>query len=314
MRTSWPLVIAGVLCFCQAAAARDVFVDNRAGDDRFLGRQPVATGDGSGPVRSIGRAVKLARPGDRIVIANTGVPYRESFSLVAGAFRSSPEVPMVILGNGAVLDGTAEVPRAAWRHYEGDVYRFRPPRVGHQQLILDDRPATRVPAEPAPAEPPPLDALSWCLHGGYIYFAAEPGRLPYDYDLRYAEETVGITLWHVAHVAIFDLVVQGFQLDGVSAHNSAQPVRLVGVTSRRNGRSGVAVGAASLLRLDACLLDDNAEAQLLTLPLSETYVTNSDLLGDAAPAWVDRGGRVYFDGERVEGGRVESLLAEEEDE
>ena len=57
--------------------------------------------------------------------------------------------------------------------------------------------------------------------------------------------------------------------------------------------------------VDACLVGNNGRAQLLSFPLSETHVRNSKLLGNTAPAWVDRGGRFYLGTERVEGGLEE---------
>jgi hypothetical protein len=106
----------------------------------------------------------------------------------------------------------------------------------------------------------------------------------------------------VDNVVVRDLVIQGFQLDGISAHNSARRVSIEGVTCRGNGRSGIAVGGASLVEVVGCLIGDNAEAQLLTLPLSETRVRDTKLLSNTAPAWVNEGGRVSIDDRRVEGG------------
>jgi hypothetical protein len=62
------------------------------------------------------------------------------------------------------------------------------------------------------------------------------------------------------------------------------------------------VGGASLLDIDHTLLSDNGQAQLLTLPYSETHLRDSRLLWHTAPGWVDQGGRVYLDGKRIEGG------------
>jgi hypothetical protein len=121
---------------------------------------------------------------------------------------------------------------------------------------------------------------------------------------------VGITLYHVEHVGIVDLTIQGFQLDGISAFNSARDVTIAGVTCRGNGRSGIAVGGASQVLISACLLGDNGEAQLLTLPCSETGIQDTALLSNTAPGWVDRGGRVYVDGRRVEGG-LEALAPQQ---
>jgi len=284
------------------AAARDIFVNNRSGDDRFTGREQVVGAGGNGPVRTIEKALRLAQQGDRIQVANTGQPYRESLSFM-GTRHSGFEVqPFVLAGNGAILDGSAPVPAKAWEHFRGAVFRFQPPRVEYQQLFLNHRPATRVAVGGLDMEPPKLDALQWCLHQGYIYFAVEPQKLPSDYPLSFAAKPAGITLVAVRNVVIQDLIVQGFQLDGISALNSARMIRLLRVTCRGNGRSGVTVGAASLVDLDECRVGDNGSAQLLTLPWSETHVRQGELLSNTAPAWVDQGGKVFRDGQEIRGG------------
>jgi parallel beta-helix repeat protein len=96
--------------------------------------------------------------------------------------------------------------------------------------------------------------------------------------------------------------VQGFQIDGISLANSARNVSLVSVTCRGNGRCGISVGGASSTTLDECLVGDNGQAQLLTLPCSETHIRNSRLLSNTAPGWMDQGGRVYLDDRQVQGG------------
>jgi hypothetical protein len=295
-----------LLLWPMAAAGRNIFVDNVAGNDRAAGRQPHHAADGSGPVQTITRALCQAHNGDTIVLANTQRPYRESISLVGSCHSGTTQEPFILRGNGAVLDGSAPVPPAAWENYAGPVFRFRPSHLGYQQLFLDDRPAVRVFAARTAGGPPELQPRQWCLLDGQIYFCVDLTKLPRDYHLSYAHDQTGITLYHVEHVLIADLVVQAFQIDGINLHNSARNVSLVGVTCRGNGRSGVTVGGASLLDIHHTLLSDNGQSQLLTLPYSETHVRDSRLLAHTAPSWVDQGGRVYLDGNRITGGLDQS--------
>ncbi len=253
-------------------------------------------------MRTIAKALHRAQSGDRIVLASTGQPYRESVSLVGGRHSGTPSKPFVIAGNGAVLDGSAAVPSWAWENYRGGVFRFAPPHVEFQQLFLNGRPAKRVEDNPAADGPPKLAPLEWCLHRGFIYFRVEELRLPDEYGITYAEKEVGVTLYRVKWVAIEDLTVQGFQRDGINAFNSDVQVSLIRLTCRGNGRSGITVGGASLVDIDTCLIGDNGKAQLWTLPWSETYIRSSELLSNTAPAWVDGGGRVLLDGKPVHGG------------
>jgi hypothetical protein len=126
------------------AAGREIFVDNRSGDDRSTGQQLRNTPAQPGPVRTLARALRLAQSGDAIVLAKTGVPYQESISLVGSRYSGTPQQPFTIRGNGAVLDGSTAIPSEAWKPYEAAVFRFRPRLMAHQQLFLDGRPAVRV--------------------------------------------------------------------------------------------------------------------------------------------------------------------------
>ena len=300
-----PVLLVFFILLTAPAAGRDLFVSNTAGDDALSGRQTHNSADRSGPVRTIARALQLAGAGDRIVLMPTDEPYRESISLVGNRHSGYPHQSFVIEGNGAILDGSSPVPPEAWQHDHGAVFRFRPPGKAHQQLFLDKLPADRVIVDRFQDEVPKLDKLQWCLYGGYIYFCVEPDKLPGDYALTYARLQTGITLFHVNRVAIVNLTVQGFQVDGISAHNSARDVRLSGVTVRGNGRSGVTVGGASRLEIDLSTIGNNGRAQVLSLPYSETAIRSSNVFSNTAPAWVDRGGKMYVDGQKVEDGIAE---------
>ncbi len=302
MRRLLGLLGVGLFCLAASAPAREIYVDNRAGDDRFDGANQRGSQDLHGPVRTIGRALRVALGGDRIVLANTGEPYRESISLVGSRHSGIPLRDFIIEGNGSVLDGSAPVPPDAWEHYREAVFRFEPPGKQYQQLFLQGRPAPRVFASSLRDAPPDLEALEWCLHEGRVYFGVEPTKLPEDYPLSFARERVGITLYHVDKVTIADLTIQGFQLDGIQAANTARNVRLLGVILRGNGRSGLTVGGASLADIDACLMGNNGQAQILTLPYSETHVRNSEILGNTAPARVAEGGRFFLGAKEVHGG------------
>src|SRR5262245_12222005 len=93
------LTLLGVVLGVVPGRARDLFVNNFAGDDAKNGNRPDAAA-GGGPVRTLDRALRLVRRGDRIVIANTGEPYREMISLCDVEQRGFPDLPLVIQGNG----------------------------------------------------------------------------------------------------------------------------------------------------------------------------------------------------------------------
>jgi hypothetical protein len=293
-------LLALLLAAGSPLAARDIFVDNAAGDDTQLGTREHAFAEFNGPVRTIARALRLAHGEDRIVLANTGVPYRESISLV-GEKHSGSIVPFVLEGNGSTLEGSARVPPELWENFRGPVFRFRPVRLAFGQLFLNGHPLRFHPPTPM-GGPPRLEELEWTLAGGFLYFRIEPDKLIEDYALTAPADQVGITLYNVHDVVVRDLTVQGFSLDGINAHDGVRDCSLETVTCRGNGRSGIAIVNSSRLAIIDSLIGDNLYAQVYTEGLSFTRIESSDLLPLLAPKILRRGGVVFVDGEPFAGG------------
>lgn len=277
------------------AGARTLYVNNVAGDDRHDGLEESTTAFG-GPLRSVRRALELVVPGDRIVLANTGEPYRETISLSTAAQCGNELSPLVIDGQGAVLDGTAPVPENVWESFRGPVFRFRPPKSSYQQLYLDNKPAVQRKLEPGVPKLPELEPLEWFRRDAFIYFRVEPDKLPEQYPLYYSGLQTGITLYHVHDIVIMDLIVQGFRLDGINVNDGVRNCELASVICRGNGRSGVTVAGSSHARLQECLIGDNGASQLRTEGISVTKLTECQLLDNTAPAVVWRGGELEIDG------------------
>ena len=244
------------------AAGRDIFVDNAGGDDRSSGQQAKNVAR-DGPVRTIAKALRLAGGGDRIVLAATGQPYRESVG-IAGAAQRTAQQPLIIVGNGAVLDGSAPVPAEQWKHVGGGMYRFHPPHMGFQQLFLDDRPAARGAGRATAGRPPKLEPRQWCIFQGDIFFRVEKGKTAGRLRLTYCRAA---DRHHALPGRLRDHLRPdraAFRVDGVNAFNRARNVCLSAVACRDNGRYGVDVGGASLVDIDSCLSSGNGAAGLLT--------------------------------------------------
>lgn len=289
-RTISVVVVLGVILAARAALARDVFVDNVAGDDRFDGGSQQTLG-GNGPCRTISRALRAAEKGDRIIVANTGQPYFECVTLQGCHNSGYPWKPFILEGNGAILSGLAPVPETAWQPFTANVLRFWPARKAFQQLYRDGLPLVQREA-PESGPLPELQPLEWCLFRGAVYFRPEDGFLPTDYRLEFAFHPVGLTLYEVRHVVVRGFVVQGFQLDGVNAHDNAFDVLLDGLNCRGNGRSGISIGGASRVTIAACLAGNNGEAQVRTEGYCQVRIIGSDLLENTAPGLVKEGGEV----------------------
>jgi len=292
------LLLAVATAWCgSAATARNIYVNNQLGDDQFSGdRESIASK--AGPTRSIGRALRLVLPGDRVVIANTGQPYREQLSISGRCLRGSERRPLVISGNGAVLDGTVTAQSGAWRHVSGDLFMLRPKRLAFQQLFRDGQPLGRVRLASHYDAPQALKPLEWSLTSGAIYLRTEEDRLPRSYGLRHAGLQTGITLHNTRHVVIEGLVIQGFQQDGVNAHELVRDCALRNVECRANGRSGLSASGVSRLRAEGCNLYDNGVVQARASGLATLELDGCDIqqTGDA-PAYQAHDGKILIDGE-----------------
>jgi hypothetical protein len=289
----WVRICIFMIC-CVAAThgwARDIYVNNVAGNDRYDGNAPAAEGDFIGPYRTLTRALKATVKGDRLIVANTGEAYRECITLQGARQSGYPDAPFELVGNGAILDGSERVSPDDWSFVAGGIFRFRPPKTSFQVLYLDGKPAQRRDIR-APAELNELQPLEWCLYERHVYFHVEPNRLPQSYTLTFTARQVGITLYEVRHVVVKDLVIQGFQLDGINAHDGVRDTALVGLSCRGNGRSGISIGGASRVRVDSCLVGNNGAAQVRTEGFSHTQLVGCDLLDNTAPRIVRDGGRV----------------------
>jgi len=277
-----------------ASIAREIYVNNISGDDKLCGDMAVATTNINGPVRTINKALRLALAGDRVVLANTGQPYRESISLQGERHSSVRENAFVLQGNGAILDGSAPVPDDRWEYVEGDIFRFQPQLKAHQQLFLNGQSLAQnqQAAEQGPIQLKPLD---WCLFDGWICFRTEAGKIPQQYSPSYAALQTGITLYQSHDVVIYDLIVQGFQLDGIQA-NECLGGRLIAVTSRANGRSGVCVAGGSRMEISDSALESNGVTELLLEDYPVVRLFDSRLSPDV-PGDIQRrdAGRLYLD-------------------
>lgn len=143
IRTITAVLLA--LLIATTAAARNLYVNNVSGDDLFDGLASAREYPGHGPNQTIWRALRSARPGDRIVLAKTEEPYRESISLVGSRNSGHVQQRFVIEGNGAILDGSRPVPFDAWQFVRDDIFRFQPARMDFQQLFHQGVPLVQRP-------------------------------------------------------------------------------------------------------------------------------------------------------------------------
>lgn len=299
IRVRLVLAVLLPLLLLAPASARDLFVDNRFGDDTRSGLAPMPA-DNDGPLATIEQALRIAAPGDHIRVANTGTPYREQVSIFGCNQHGLEGRPLTLSGNGAVLDGTVAAAYGAWRHVEGDVFAMRPRRLAYQQLFRDGQPLERAALVTHYGVAQALGPLQWSYLDGRLLLRVEEGDLPSYYDLRHAGLQTGITLYNTRHVVIEDFIVQGFQQDGVNAHELVRDCVLRGVECRANGRSGLSVGGVSRVRADRCAFYDNGRVQVRAEGLSRLTLVGCEVAGgQGALRYGLRGGEILSGGRPV---------------
>lgn len=283
-----------VFALATTVHARDWYVDNVSGDNRWDGLVSKREGETHGPLRTITMTLRRATAGDRIVLVKNDEPYRECISLVGNKHSGTVLAPFIIEGNNAILDGSQPTGEFDWQPLGGDLYRLPLSESASQILFLDGIPALRAPTLGPLRQEKDLPEKGWRLESGALVFRAERNKLPLDYKPSIARHPTGVTLYKVNDVIVRDLIIQGYQIDGIQAHDAGtyQPIVIAGCTARGNGRSGIAVVGASAVAIDGCLVGDNGESQLLVSGPADSSVTNSRLLDNTGPVAEIRGGGV----------------------
>lgn len=272
-----------------SAEAGIIYVNNVTGLDRFDGESIEPRSAVSGPVKSLRRGMQLARFGDVVSIANNpGLPYFDSLS-VAGVDHSGDNYHRFIIeGNGATLSGLRAVPGAAWEEHSEGVWRISFTR----KHWIDLRDARNVsfprftPNDASVASRPPtaesLPAGQWQTWRGAIYLHPDADLHPPKARFLYPAEDFGITLNGVTRVAIRNLIIENFRIDGVRAQNMCREVELTNVTIRGNVRAGVSANRSSTVRLVNCVVGGNGEAPTLEEGLGRIQADDS-VVGDELP-------------------------------
>ena len=260
--TVMTLALTWTLAAFDRTSAGDIFVDNLIGNDMFDGAQTLPIAQGSGPVRTLRRAMHLAGFGDRIVLTQPGTVYYDSLSLTGTRHSGTTERPFTIVGNGATLSGARAVPREGWRRAGPDLWKLTLTRKGFNRLLRDGRSLPEL--QPAP-NLNPLDGLAagqWTAWRGEVYFRAEDDA-PATQSFAYAAEQTGLSLYQVENLRIENLTLRDFRFDGLRAQNMCRGVTLENVNCLNNGRAGIAVSGTSRIEMTGGSLAENGRHSLL---------------------------------------------------
>jgi hypothetical protein len=144
-----------------------------------------------------------------------------------------------------------------------------------------------------------LRPLEWALAEGQILVRTEANRLPDSYDLRHAGLQTGITLYNTHHVRVQNFIIQGFQQDGINAHELVRDCELVNVELRANGRSGLSVGGGSRVTVRNSNSYDNGVSQVRSEGSARIAIEKSDIDKKSMMPFDQAGGEITVDGAPV---------------
>ena len=174
--------------------APDIHVDPKTGDDTNDGRAE--------PVKTIARAMKLAKPGDTIHL--TPGTYYESADFTNK--HGEHGKPITLDGHGAILDGSEPVTSAEWEQVSPDLYRRRKiykttddAIVGRWFLLWDGRMQRMGICSKGPSEPlkksEELQPGEWTFvreDGDAFYLKLRPGQKLDEANIRFPKRSSAV--------------------------------------------------------------------------------------------------------------------------
>ena len=223
-----------------AAMATDYYVDNKTGCDANDGRAPDRA------VATLAAASAKLRAGDVLHVA-PGRKYNETLKLARSGTAAEP---IVVKGGGAVLTGLSAFPKDGWAD-KGEGLFFLAckgcwgalrPRV----FLGEDRMISVVCTHYKDVDETKLEPLQAIWKAEGVWFRAETGRCPSDYDLRGyrmggAVDNSGVMVLTSDYITVEDLTCECFPNDGFNVHGSCHGLVFRNVTARSNGDDGFSV-------------------------------------------------------------------------
>lgn len=221
-----------ILAACGAMlslVATDVFVNNRTGsdtNDALAADRAAATFD---------KAMKIAKPGDRLIIANTGKPYYESLFLKGDLGKDGQN--FVVEGNGAVVSGMGKLDMNKFELKDNQYYyelgkkaaNLNPKIYLGEQLLPETKDLKNI----KPGE------FAWT--GSGFLFVPAAGKTIKDYELNASLRDSGVVFIGAKNVTVRNLVSEHNQNDGFNFHGSCYNLIAENIVGRNNGDDGFSV-------------------------------------------------------------------------
>ena len=218
-----------ILIIATSATAKSVYVNNKTGNDKNAGASPEQA------FATLKKGSSQLRKSDTLIIANTHIPYFESLAL--SRHGGTPENPMVIEGNGAVISGLREIKSGEWKLRKNGV--FFAPYVKHgalaPYLIINKK------ALPRRRNLQTLTAGSHCWLKEGVYFKPEKGKSISDYIIFGTILSTGFRLSGGSHIICRNLIAEYFSNDGFNIHGNCRGLLFQNIEGRYNGDDGFSI-------------------------------------------------------------------------
>ena len=215
-----------------------VYLDNVKGSDQFDGSSAIPGAEGVGPVASITHASHILKTCGRLIIANTGIPYRGTLLLMSKG--GTPEDPLIVEGNNATLEGLVLAKPSDWTVEKDGTLSMMWPGSWVGFLVVTN------------GTPPVFAKSLKDIKPGEIYYnksqsGPHPGyyRLPAGKrieDLKLEVDTggygCGVQIIGSSNIIVRNLKCRYFENDGFNVQTQCEGLRFEHIEGYLNGDQG----------------------------------------------------------------------------
>ncbi|MCB1231263.1 MAG: right-handed parallel beta-helix repeat-containing protein [Verrucomicrobiae bacterium] len=279
------LFLAGFLGLGPGAIfATDLYVDPKTGND-------AADGDAAAPLESIAMAIKRAIAGDTIYLVHHGERWTDlpTFHSKSG----EPGKPIVLDGQGAVLDGSEPLDPAQWTDL-GDGLFSSDTLLGDAGRAIIDRfyflidgrmnrmgRSLKGPKEPwkAPADLVPGE-WCWVEETNTFYLRIEAGQALAEAKIALPRKTNGVAIsGDCSHLVIRNVTATHVQNDGFNIHGKTRDVRFENVKAIECGDDGISAHGDCWIEIDGMVSTGNSTG-VCHVNNSHSIASNLTLFGN----------------------------------
>jgi hypothetical protein len=226
------LIVMFIASMAHAADRVTVYLDNANGNDTFDGLAATHAGN-RGPVASLERAMELLPSSGTLHINNTGTPYRGSIKLVGKG--GTPVLPLIVEGNGSIIEGLAATNPDDWKKEADDVISIQWDANWGFFVVADDAPPQwgKSATELQPGE----SFGDYQAHRGYYRLpkGASLGQI----QLETPQGFSGVVIYESSNIIIRNLHARYFWNDGFNLGGKSENLRFENIEASMNGDEGI---------------------------------------------------------------------------